>query len=118
MLRKIVYVRRGEDEGWVDGIIRSTHEARERAKQCGIRFWVSAHLQAKWTWAGKIAIMPSVRLAKRATEWRDSEWWCKEQLLPHRLRARRFGRTRWFRWEDDLKNYAQHAGWAKWKKAA
>eukprot|EP00973_Karenia_brevis_P026958 3719425-Karenia_brevis.AAC.1 len=61
--------------------------------------------------------MSQERLARRATEWRDSVWWQTEQNLGP-LQTRRPKRTRWFRWEDELKRYAGHVGWPSWQVAA
>eukprot|EP00973_Karenia_brevis_P012753 1731636-Karenia_brevis.AAC.1 len=81
MLRKIVGPRRASQEPWVDWIVHSTTKAREIAKKSGIRFWVPAHLHAKWSWAGKLMNMLPVRIARKTTEWRDSCWWRSEQQL-------------------------------------
>ena len=118
MLRKIAGPRRAPDEDWVTWVQRSTRIARERALKCKVRLWADAHLKAKWTWAGHVQRMQSDRLAVRATVWRDSEWWRTELLLPRSLRITRPCRTRWFRWEDDLKRYAKHCGWACWQESA
>ena len=118
MLRRIAGSRRRPDEEWVDWIKRSTRQAHRAAKDCHIRFWHDAHLQAKWTWAGHVWRMDASRLARRAVEWRDSEWQATEYKLPASLRIRRPARTRWFRWEDDLRRYAEHCSWQSWQTVA
>jgi hypothetical protein len=35
-----------------------------------------------------------------------------------RLRLRRPGRTHWFRWEDELRRYAEHMSWQSWQSVA
>ena len=103
---------------WVDWIKRSTRVAKAAAKDAKVRFWVHAHLRAKYNWAGHVARMEEGRLAKRGSEWRDSVWWVAEQALPASLRHHRHGRTRWFRWEDEFKKFASHCGWTTWQDVA
>ena len=118
MLRRIAGPRRRPDEDWLDWIKRSTRFALCTARDCGIRFWHEAHLQSKWTWAGHVVRMQGDRLARRAAEWRDSQWQGTELQLPSSLRIRRPARTRWFRWEDELKRYAAYANWQSWQGVA
>ena len=118
MLRRIVGPRRRPDEEYVDWIVHATAAARRIAKSAGIRFWAETHLTSKFRWAGHVMRMDDRRLAKRATEWRDSEWWSTELQLPASLRIRRPFKTRWFRWEDDLKRFAVHMGWTCWQDKA
>ena len=118
MLRRIVPTRRREEESYVDWIQRATRQAVNAAKAAGIRFWVEGHHAAKWQWAGHLARMSEDRLASRATFWRDSLWWKTEMQLPQSLRIRRPFRTHWFRWEDDLRRYADRQGWDSWQAVA
>ena len=118
MLRRIAGPRRRPEEEWVDWIKRSTRKALGIARDCGIRFWHQAHLQSKWCWAGHVLRMDSDRLARRAAEWRDSRWQASELELPASLRIRRPARTRWFRWEDELRRYAAHQEWTSWQSMA
>ena len=118
MLRRIAGPRRRPLEPWVDWIKRSTRAARAAATQAGVRFWLEAHLQSKWRWAGHVIRMEEDRLASRSLQWRDSVWWSQEKDLPVQLRTRRPHRTKWFRWEDELKRYAVHCGWASWQEMA
>ena len=119
MLRKIAGPRRRPDEDWVEWIKRSTREATGRAKEAGIRFWLNAHLKSKWCWAGHVIRMSPERLARRAVEWRDAEWWAKEVAeVSAQLRMRRPHRTHWFRWEDELRRYASRCGWSSWQSVA
>ena len=118
MLRRIAGPRRRPDDEWVEWIRRATRAARAVAKQAGIRFWLETHLKNKWGWAGHVTRMTEDRLAGRALRWRDSEWWQHELELPVRFQTRRPHKTRWFRWEDELKRYAAHCGWASWQELA
>ena len=118
MLRKIAGPRRRPEEEWVDWIKRSTRSARKLAETAGIRFWQQSHLKAKWCWAGHVLRMEPSRLACRATQWRDSAWWKNEEGFPIGVRMHRPYRTRWFRWEDDIKRYASSEGWQSWQTAA
>ena len=119
MLRRIAGPRRAPNELWIDWLKRSTRIARKHAEDAGIRFWLQAHLRSKWSWAGHVARMDAKRLARRAMEWRDSEWQAAEERdIPASLRLRRPGRTRWFRWEDELRKYAQSCEWPCWKETA
>ena len=118
MLRRIAGSRRKPDENWVDWIKRSTRQAVRTAKEYHIRLWRDAHLQSKWTWAGHIWRMDSNRLAHRAVAWRDSQWQATEYEVPASLRLHRPVRKRWFRWEDDLRKYAQHIGRQSWQSMA
>ena len=117
MLRRIVVSARQPDELWVDWIKRATRRAREHAIQCGIRFWVPTYLQTKWRWAGHVMRMDSTRLARRATEWRDSEWNAIEEALHGRSknRIKRPYKQRWFRWEDALRQHAKQRDWQSWQ---
>ena len=118
MLRRIAGPRRRPEEDWVDWIKRSTRKALVAAKVAGIRMWEESHLKSKWCWAGHVLRMDPSRLARRAAEWRDSQWQATEYQLPASLRIRRPTRKRWFRWEDDLRRYATHCGWATWQSQA
>ena len=119
MLRRIAGPGRRPEEPWVDWIRRSTRAARKHAEHAGIRFWLDSHLKAKWCWAGHVARMQPARLACRSLKWRDSAWWKTEvQGFPTSLRMHRPHRTRWFRWEDDLKRYASDSGWESWQTVA
>lgn len=118
MLRRIAGPRRRPDEEWVEWVKRATRAARAAAKQAGIRFWLETHLRNKWGWAGHVTRMAADRLACRALRWRDSEWWQREQEFPVRLQTRRPHKTRWFRWEDELKRYAARCGWCSWQDVA
>jgi hypothetical protein len=106
MLRRIAGPRRGAEEEWLDWIKRSTRKARTAAKNAGVRFWVEAQLQKKWSWAGHVLRMSDDRLAKRSTIWRDSSWWALEEAMPVSHRCRRPRKTRWCRWEDELRRFA------------
>lgn len=110
------WTRRRPLEPWVDWIKRATRAARAAATQAGVRFWLEAHLQSRWRWAGHVILMEEDRLASRSLQWRDSVWWSQEKDLPVQLRTRRPHRTKWFRWEDELKRYAVHCGWASWQE--
>ena len=119
MLRRIAGVRRFKDEPWVDWFRRSTRIARDIARRADVRFWVEAHLRAKWRWAGHVARMDPLRLAKKATTWRDSSWQeAEEQTYVYSLRLRRPRSMRWFRWEDDLRNFAKARAWQSWRDVA
>ena len=118
MLRKIAGGRKRPSEDWLDWLKRSTRRAVAAAKEHNIRMWNEAHLSQKWKWAGKVMQMPVDRLARRAVEWRDSAWQATEVLLPAALRMKRPTRTRWFRWEDELRRYATAKGWTSWQEVA
>ena len=118
MLRRIAGPRRHPSEDWLDWIRRSTRKAVTSARDCGVRMWHEAHLQSKWKWAGHVTRMSADRVARRSTEWRDSTWQAAELNLPPRLRLRRPGRTHWFRWEDELRRYAEHMRWQSWQSVA
>ena len=118
MLRRMVPVPRYQDEDWVEWIRRATRKACREAKDVGIRFWLQAHLKKKFLWAGHVVRMAEARLARRATEWRDNQWTRLEFETFGHLRIKRPRRTRWFRWEDDLRRFADHKGWASWKHEA
>ena len=119
MLRRIAGPKRSAEESWLEWIKRSTRRARTVAKSAGVRFWVEEHLRKKWSWAVHVARMSEERLARRATTWRDSAWWAVESVMPYSERCRRPGRTRWFRWEDDLRRYmAKRCGGIPWQEFA
>ena len=80
--------------------------------------WLQTHLKNKWGWAGHVARMDEERLAGRALRWRDSEWWQHELELPVRFQTRRPHRTRWFRWEDELRRFAQQRNQKPWQDLA
>ena len=106
MLRRIVGIPRAPEEPWIDWIRRATRKACREAHSIGIRFWLQTHIRNKFLWAGHVARMNDMRLAKRATEWRDNEWWRMEVEIFAHLRIKRPKKTRWFRWEDDLRRFA------------
>ncbi len=83
-----------------------------------IRFWLDAHLRSKWCWAGHVLRMNGDRLAHRSMVWTDSAWQAQEDEVPASLRIRRPRRTRWFRWEDELKRYSASRGWSSWHDVA
>jgi hypothetical protein len=118
MLRRIAGPHRKPDEPWIDWIKRATRIARAAAKNAGIRFWLEDHFRSKWCWAGHVARMSKDRLAHRSMQWRDSQWWRREAALPVQARKRRPRKTHWFRWEDELRRYADHRGWTCWKTFA
>ena len=118
MLRRIAGPHRKPDEPWIDWIKRATRIARAAAKNAGIRFWLEDHFRSKWCWAGHVARMSKDRLAHRSMQWRDSQWWRREAALPVQARKRRPRKTHWFRWEDELRRYADHRGWTCWKTIA
>ena len=101
MLRRIGGPRRAPEEDWVDWIKRSTRKARDLSLQAGVKDWVFEHLLNKWDWAGRVRRMDESRWAKRTTSWRDSAW-CERFA---RCRPSRPGRNRWFRWEDQLRQF-------------
>ena len=119
MLRRIAGPGRAPGEEWVKWIQRSTRAARQAAKDAKIRFWLEAHLRSKWCWAGHVIRMTPDRLARRALVWRGSLWQAEEVAnFPASLRIRRPWRTQWFRWEDELRRFAQHFGYASWQEVA
>ena len=118
MLRRIAGPRRKPEEQWVDWVKRSTREARHAAKKAGIRFWVESHLRSKWCWAGHVLRMSGDRLAHRSAIWRDSAWQMTEKDMPAKIRVRRPHRTRWSRWEDDLRRFADQHVSGSWQEAA
>ena len=118
MLRRIAGPRRQPEEPWVDWIQRSMRAARKVATAAGIRFWLEAHLRSKWDWAGHVLRMSNEMLARRAVQWRDSVWWSQELYLPLRMRTQRPHKTRWFRWEDEVRRYADHCMSTSWQEAA
>ena len=73
--------------------------------------------RSEWCWAGHVIRMTSDRLARRALVWRDSLWQ-KVANFPASSGIRRPWRTRWFGWEDELRNFAQHCGYASWQEIA
>ena len=119
MLRRIAGPRRKPEEPWVDWVKRSTRSAKTVAKHTGIRFWADEHPRCKWRWAGHVLRMESNRLARPATLWRDSVWWQIDVAWNGpSLCQRRVGRRRWFRWEDELRQYMQQNGLGDWKSMA
>ena len=111
MLRRIAGPRRRPDKEWVQWIKRSARVAVARAKEAGIRLWQTAHLKSKWCWAGHVLRMDPERIACSAVEWRDSRWQATENSVTASLRMGRPLRERWFRWEDELHEYANHCVW-------
>ena len=118
MLRRIVGIGRAPEEPWVDWIKRATRKACLEAKKVRICFWLQTHIRNKFLWAGHVVRMAGTRLARRATEWRDNDWWKLESATYGHLRQKRPHRTRWFRWDDDLTRFATHKGWSSWKDEA
>ena len=119
MLRRIAGPRRITGEDWVSWIKRSTRAARIEADGAKIRWWLQTHLACKWGWAGHVVRRPDSRLAKQATEWRDSAWWARElETSTQALRLHRPRRERWFRWEDDLRKFAASNNWSSWQDTA
>jgi len=119
MLRRIAGHRRRPEETWVEWVKRSTRAARKAAVSAGIRFWLPTYLRSKWCWAGHVMRMHSDRLARRALVWRDSEWQAAETKdFPGNIRIRRPRRTRWFRWEDELRRFAVLCGNKPWQEMA
>ena len=118
MIRRIVGVARSPDETWLDWIKRSTRKACREANTVGIRFWLQRHIGDKFRWAGHVVRMDPARLARRATEWRDNKWWREEAETMRHLRMKRPKKTKWFRYEDDLRRYAAEKGWQCWKEEA
>ena len=118
MLRRIAGPRRAPEEPWVDWVKRSTRRALALAREAGIRLWKDAYLKSKWCWAGHVMRMSPDRIARRGVEWRDSRWQAVENALPAGMRVRRPGRKRWFRWEDELRSYAEHNGLDCWQALA
>ena len=119
MLRRIAGPRRKPEEPWLDWIKRSTRKAVGYDREARVRIWIDAHLLSKYTWAGHVCRMTQHRLALRAMSWRDSKWWATEFLeTPQGQRLRRRGRTRWFRWEHELRKFAVQSGWHSWQTVA
>ena len=119
MLRRIAGPGRRPDEQWVDWIRRSTRAALQEARKAKVRFWVEAHLRSKWSWAGHVLRMKDDRSARRGTTWRDSQWQtCEVRDIPASLRVRSPLRTRWFRWEDELRRFAAKRFSMPWQDAA
>lgn len=117
MLRKIAGPGRPEEQ-WVDWIKPSTRVARRSAEAAGIRMWLDHHLKAKWCWAGHVLRMNPDRLAIRATQCIDSVGWATVMELAASIRLHRPHRTRWFRWEDELRRYARKHGLESWQTLA
>jgi hypothetical protein len=119
MLRRIAGPRRRPEEEWVEWVRRSTRAALQQARKSKVRLWVDAHLRSKWSWAGHVLRMSGERLARRAVTWRDSQWQAFEvSEMPASLRIRRPFRTRWFRWEDELRRFAAQHHEIPWQQLA
>ena len=118
MLRRIAGPRRVGNETWVEWVQRATRAAWVGARRAGIKPWLEMHYVQKWLWAGHVARMSAERLAHRAVHWRDSSWWRQQLVQPQRFRTTRPDKTKWFRWEDDLRRYADTKGWHDWSTIA
>ena len=119
-LRKIAGPRRAPNEEYVDWIRRATKIAVTKAKEAGIECWLTQFLHMKWKWAGKVCNMTEERLAKRATIWRDSEWW-KDQprgATAYGIRPMRARPGNILRWEDELRKFSESQGWDSWQQTA
>ena len=114
MLRKIVGIRRREDQSLVDWVITSTRSAWKIAEASGVRCWLTAHADSKWRWAGHVARMKSTELVWKVTAWRDEQW--QELQQGHRPLRSRPGR--WTRWEDPVRIYASRDSAGHWKAQA
>ena len=77
-------------------------------------------MAAKWKWAGKSAQMGEERLARRATFWRDSEWWRDQPrgASAYGVRPMRARPGHFLRWEDDVRKFADYNGWDTWQSVA
>ena len=117
MLRKIVCVRRGTDEPWVDWIIRATHRATEWAEQAGVRDWCRFHFERKWAWAGHVARRASDTWLNKVTIWRDSAWQKTCNELGYG-REKRPSTRRWVKWEDCLRRFCTYKCLPQWADLA
>ena len=116
MLRKILGLKRGSDEDWIQWLQRCTRKALSIADQVGVRSWVSSHLRRKWFWAGHLARRGLETWLLRTTAWRDSCW----QSMAGEVASRplRPTRRRWMKWEDVLRRYSTAIGGPQWMTAA
>ena len=90
------------------GILQKSAESASGTKPIHEARGVGQDMCSEWTVAG----------------WREerlsagTRWQAGELELPASLRAHRPGRTRWFRWEDELRRYAAHQDWSSWQSMA
>ena len=117
---KITGPKRAPDEDYVGWIKRATKAAELKAKDAGIKCWLTQVMHMKWHWAGKLWRMEEERLAKRSTFWRDSEWWSFQLrgASAYGVRPMRARPGNILRWEDDLRKYALSQGWDNWQSKA
>jgi len=116
MLRKIVGLRQGADEEWIDWLRRSTHRAMALSDELGLSPWITTHLTKKWHWAGHVARRGGDTWLHRTTCWRDTSW----QEIVGNLAGRpmRPSRRRWMKWEQLLHQYSVAKGSLHWMTAA
>ena len=117
MLLKIMGTARGNEEEYVEWIVRVTRKAEAVAEAAGRREWVHAHARAKWQWAGHVARRPATTWVWRVTSWRDHEW----QILASDggfSRPLRPARRRWMKWEDALRCYSTEHSLTSWTTEA
>jgi hypothetical protein len=104
MLRRVVGVRRFENEDYIEWITRATRTARRLARSAGVRCWQEAHADRKWRWAGHVARLGLHEWAWRVTTWRDENW---QALQPNHSRPLRARPGRWTRWQDSVHCFAK-----------
>ena len=116
MLRKIVGLRRGAEEDWIDWLRRCTHRALAMSDQLGLIPWITKHLTKKWYWAGHVARRGASTWLLRTTGWRDSYWQSVVgDLAGGPLRP---SRRRWMKWEQLLHKYSVAKSGPHWMMAA
>ena len=113
MLRTMLGPARMQNEEYIPWIKRATKIAEARAREGGIKCWISTHLQMKWRWASKISNMPDERWAKRTILWRDSVWQLENGTSSSRPMRSRSGNM--MRWENELRRFAEYRNLGNWQ---
>ena len=120
MLRRFAGPRRQTDEDYLTWVRRATKEADKNARDAGVECWLRQYLHKKFAWAGRLTNMDEERLAKRAAQWRDSDWWKHQPrgASAYGFRPMRARPGNILRWEDDLRKFAESVAWESWQSKA
>ena len=120
MLRCFAGPRSQTDEDYLTWDRRATKEADKNTRNAGVDYWRRQYLHKKFACAGRLTNMDEERLAKRATQWMDSDWWKHQprgaSAYGSRPMQARLGSI--LRCEDDLRKFAESLAWESWQSKA
>ena len=109
MIRKIVCLRQGTEEEWLDWIVRATQKVSTGPGGLLSESGAVTSSWEKWQWAGHVARSGANTWLYKNTVWRDSAWQrsCEEMGVRREVRP---SKRRWTWWEDPLRGFCNIKG--------